>query len=146
LRDIVETYFLLDYFGTNKDKIAVWKIADKRSLKKDFGPYVIRDALDKRDGFAKKGRGEVYARLSMYASHATYRGFSLTTKDNLGEVGPFVTEKHLKAWLEEIMKLLGHGALVYACHFEEVHPNLEAVKEQFFDKMRAWQAKYFPKS
>lgn len=51
LRDVVETYFLLDYFGTNKDKIAVWKMADKRQLKRKFGPNEIRDALDARDGF-----------------------------------------------------------------------------------------------
>src|SRR6516165_9855335 len=50
LRDIVETYFLLDYLSTNKDKILTWKTADEKQLKKNFGPYVIRDALDKRDG------------------------------------------------------------------------------------------------
>lgn len=122
LRDIVETYFLLDYFGTNKEKIAVWKDADKRHLKKVFGPYAIRDALDKRDGFTEKKRGDVYGRLSTYASHATYRGFSLTTKENMGEMGPFVTERCLTAWLEEMMKLLGHGALVYAIHFDNVQP------------------------
>src|SRR5208282_394387 len=50
LRDIVETYFLLDYFSTNKDKIAVWRLADKREVKSKFPPHLIREALDKRDG------------------------------------------------------------------------------------------------
>jgi hypothetical protein len=145
LRDVVETYFLLDYLGTNKDKIAIWKVADKRQLKRMFGPNEIRDALDARDGFKTKMRGDVYGRLSAYASHATYQGFKLTTKENMGEIGPFVTETHLTAWLEEIMKLLGHGALVYACHFEGVHPNLEAVKKRYFDMMENWRVKYFPK-
>jgi hypothetical protein len=145
LRDIVETYFLLDHFRTNKDKIAIWKVADKRQLKKEFGPFAIRDALDKRDGFTEKKRGEVYERLSTYASHATYRGLSLTTKENMGEIGPFVTEKHLTAWLEEMTKLLGHGVVVFASHFGDVHPNLEAVKKQYLDMMKAWQAKYFSK-
>jgi hypothetical protein len=143
LRDIVETYFLLDYFGTNKDKIAVGKAAEKRELKRKFGPNEIRDALDKRDGFEEKMRGDVYGRLSTYASHATYQGFILTTKENMGEIGPFVTEKHLTAWLEEMMKLLGHGALVYARHFEDVAPDLAAVKNQYLDMMKAWLAKYF---
>jgi hypothetical protein len=140
LRDIVETYFLLDYFRTNKDKIAVWKVAGKRDLKEKFAPYVIRDALDKRDGFKEKMRGELYGRLSAYASHATNQGFILTTKENMGQPGPFVTEKLLTAWLEEMIKLLGHGALVYAGHFEDVAPNLETVKKEYFDMMKAWLA------
>jgi len=134
LRDIVETYSLLDYFRTNKDKIAIWKVADKRNLKQKFGPYVIRDALDKRDGFKVKMRGEVYERLSAYASHPTYQGFKLTNKEkNMGEIGPFVTEKLLTAWLEEMVKHLGYGALVYAGHFENVAADLEAVKKQYCD-------------
>jgi hypothetical protein len=63
----------------------------------------------------------------------------------MGEVGPFVTERHLTAWLEEMMKLLGHGALVYAIHFDDVQPDLEAVKKQYLAMMKAWQSKYFPK-
>jgi hypothetical protein len=58
----------------------------------------------------------------------------------MGQPGPFVTEKLLTAWLEEMIKLLGHGALVYAGHFEDVAPNLGTVKKEYFDMMKAWLA------
>jgi hypothetical protein len=95
LRDIVETYFLLDYFSTNKDKNCC--LEDGRPQSK-FRPYVIRNELDKRDG-------------------------------------------DVTAWLEEMVKLLGHRAFVYARHFEDVAPDLEVVKKQYFYMMKAWLAK-----
>jgi hypothetical protein len=96
LRDIVETYFLLDYFSTNKDKIAVWRVAD---LKSKFRPYVIRNELDKRDGDASNEREAIYGRLSAYASHVTNQGFKLTTKENMGEIGPFVSKELLTVFI-----------------------------------------------
>ena len=88
VRDILETQFLMDYLLTNRAEIAEWKMADKKKLKTHFAPFRIREALDTRDRAQGKKRGEI---LSLLSSHtlapATYRGFRLTTKGNLGEIG-----------------------------------------------------------
>ena len=145
LRDIAETYFMLDYLRTNPDKIAAWKFADNRQHKKDFHPKVIRDALNNRDGFIAKKRDEMYATLCSFATHPTPQGFKLTSIDGSGEIGPFVLKPLLTAWLEESMKLIGDAAFVYAGHFDGVRPELETVKRRYFDTMMEWRKRYFPR-
>ena len=41
VRDILETYFLVDYLRSNPAQISVWKTADKKRLKRDFSPVRI---------------------------------------------------------------------------------------------------------
>ena len=142
VRDILETQFLMDYLLTNRAEIAEWKMADKKKLKTHFAPFRIREALDTRDRAQGKKRGEIYALLSSHASHATYRGFRLTTKGNLGEIGPFVDEKHLVAWLEEMAKHLGLCAAIYSAHFEDVTPELDGLKRRYNEIISGWIAKY----
>jgi hypothetical protein len=89
-RDIMETGFLLDYFRTSPEQIAMWKAADRASRRKLFEPVKIREALDKRDGDTQMRRAEQYRQLSELASHATWRGFAMTTREGIGELGPFV--------------------------------------------------------
>jgi hypothetical protein len=76
LRDILETCFLVDYLTIFPEKIAEWKAADKRARIAHFGPGIIRNALDKRDGFTSGERKRIYDLLSEHASHASYPGFS----------------------------------------------------------------------
>jgi len=58
VRDVIETYFLVDYLTTYTAKIAEWKVADKKARITQFGPGIIRTALDKRDGYTSgSGRG-----------------------------------------------------------------------------------------
>jgi hypothetical protein len=95
LRDILETYFLLDYLRSDPSKIPAWKVADKKRLIAEFGPRAIRAALDRRDGFKGGKRKQTYDLISSHATHASYRGFRLTTRDNLGETGPFFNEVNL---------------------------------------------------
>jgi hypothetical protein len=142
VRDIAETGFLLDYFRSNRTKIAEWAAADNKKLKTDYAPFRIRDALDARDDFRGKKRGVIYALLSEHASHVTYRGFRFTSRENLGQMGPFVDEKKLVAWLEEMAKNLGHCALIYSAHFEQVSAELEGVKARYNEIINAWLAKY----
>lgn len=112
VRDIVETGFLLDYFAAFPEKIAEWKAADKKARQANFSPRVIRDALDKRDGFTSRRRAEIYSLLSEAASHASSLGFALVANaENLGVIGPFFDEKKLAGWLQEIVKRLPHAAL-----------------------------------
>jgi hypothetical protein len=96
LRDILETYFLVDYLRSNPAQIAAWKNADNRTLRRDFSPMRIREALDKRDGYATQGRKKFYELVSQYASHATYRGFQLTAQRKLGQIGPSLTNQSSK--------------------------------------------------
>jgi hypothetical protein len=55
VRDILETGFLVDYLTTYPDKIAEWKAADKKARIAHFGPGIIRNALDRRDGYLATG-------------------------------------------------------------------------------------------
>lgn len=142
LRDFLETYFLLDYLRSNTDKIAVWQTADKKKLTSEFGPGAIRTALDKRDGLTEGKRKQIYDLISSHATHATYRGFKLTTRNMLGEIGPFFSEVNLLAWMQELAKMLTHGAVIYSSHFRDVALPLLHVEEKFFEDLDGWKKKY----
>ena len=79
-RDILETGFLLDYFRTFPESVAAWRTADRATRRELFEPVKIREALDKRDGDTQMRRAEQYRKLSELASHATWRGFAMTTR------------------------------------------------------------------
>lgn len=130
-RDIMETGFLLDYFRTSPDQIAVWKAADRATRRKRFEPVKIREALDKRDGDLQMRRAEQYRILSELASHATGRGFAMTTRQWIGELGPFVEAINLKAWLHEMVLRLGPSAIIYANHFPNANSKLEQFLQEF---------------
>lgn len=102
-RDIMETGFLLDYFGTSPEKIVVWKAADRTTRRKLFDPVQIRKALNARDGNTEERRAAEYSKLSELAAHVTWRGFRLTTRHGFCELGPFVEAINLKAWLHEMV-------------------------------------------
>jgi hypothetical protein len=143
LRDILETYFLIDYLRSNPAQIAIWKNADNRTLKREFGPARIREALDKRDGYTSQQRKSFYDLVSQYASHATYRGFHLTTRDGLGQIGPFIDKDKLQAWLEEMAKRFGHAAICLLADFEGRDDKLEVTRAHYLDVMNAWGRKYY---
>jgi hypothetical protein len=104
LRDIIETYFLVDYLMTNPLQISVWKAANKKKRIAHFGPGAIRNALDKRDGYTGGGRKQIYDLISEYASHASYSGITLTTSGpaKLAQVGPFYDQQKLSMWLMRV--------------------------------------------
>src|SRR5205823_7614554 len=85
-----------DYLRSNPAQTSVWKNADNKTLKKDFSPLRIREELDKRDGYTQQDRKKFYDLVSQHASHATYKGFQLTTQGGLGRIGPFVDEAKLQ--------------------------------------------------
>jgi hypothetical protein len=143
-RDIMETGFLLDYFRTSAEQRAVWKRSDRKTRRELFDPVKIRIALDERDGDPTKKRAEEYNKLSELASHATFRGFSLTTRGGFGELGPFVEKTNLLAWLEEMVLRLGPSAVMYANQFADADPKLARFLQEFgteliqgFKKLRA---------
>ena len=127
----METGYLLDYFRTSPDQRAVWKQANGPTRRKLFAPVKIRIALDERDGDATKKREIEYNKLSELASHETFRGFKLTTRDGFGELGPFVEKTNLMAWLEEMVLRLGPSAVMYASQFPDADAKLVRFFQQF---------------
>ena len=130
-RDIMETGFLLDYFRTSPGKIAVWKAGDRVTRRELFDPVQVRKALDARDGDTKMRRAAEYNKLSELGSHATWRGFRLTTRQGFGQLGPFVELINLKAWLHEMVLRLGPSAVMYANQFPDANPKLERFFQEF---------------
>jgi hypothetical protein len=69
--------------------------------------------------------------ISELASHATYRGFALTTRGSFAEFGPFVEAINLKAWLHEMVLRLGPSAVMYANQFPNADANLIRAFQEF---------------
>jgi hypothetical protein len=130
-RDIMETGFLLDYFRTSPEQITVWRKSDRATRRKLFEPVKIRQELDKRDGDTEMKRAAEYSKLSELASHATHRGFALTTRGRFAEFGPFVEAINLKAWLHEMVLRLGPSAVMYANQFPNADANLIRAFQMF---------------
>jgi hypothetical protein len=143
VRDILETYFLVDYLRSNPAKVAVWKKADKRQRAREFSPMKIREELDKRSGYVEGARKAAYDLISENASHATYRGFHLTTQGGLGKIGPFIDEVKLQAWLEEMAKRFGHAAIVLLSDFEGLDLRLDQTRGHYLNVMNEWGRKYY---
>ena len=142
VRDVFETVALLDYMQSHPEQIVVWKASDKKQRINKFGPGTIRNALNERDQFPGNKRKEIYDRLSEYATHATAPGFRLLAPEGLGKIGPFLSEKYLKAWIEEAVKFLVHGATIFMAHFDNIEPLLLLEKAAFLDQAKHWRKQY----
>jgi len=142
IRDLLETGFLADYFRTERGQIKVWRDASADARRKDFQPWQIRDALDKRDGFTEKKRAEAYKLLSNFAAHPTHAGFKLFSPKWMSKIGPFFDETYLKALLEELTKHLGSAADAYVRCFPSVKPNVQGAREHVLSRLRSWSQKY----
>ncbi|MGB8816810.1 MAG: hypothetical protein WCC66_02705 [Rhizobiaceae bacterium] len=106
LRDVLETIFLADYFRTSPAEVERWRMADKKTLLRDFKPAIIRGKLDARDGVTTKKRGDAYALFSGLAGHASMEGFAMLRP--LGKdmhTGPFLDNSALEAVAAEMGKL-----------------------------------------
>jgi hypothetical protein len=142
VRDIYETVLLLDYFRSHRDQISVWETSDKKRRIKEFSPAIIRNALDKRDGKSSRRRKEIYDKLSEYASHATAPGFRLVAPEGLGKIGPFMSDKYLRALIEEAVKFAAQGGTVFISFFKDVDEELLLEKAHFLDQVDKWQRYY----
>jgi hypothetical protein len=144
VRDVIETYFLVDYLSTYPEKIDEWRRADKKKRIAQFGPGVIRKALDQRDGYTSGKRKEIYDLISELASHPSYRGISLTTtgKANMAQVGPFFDEKKLRVWLYEIAMRLSHAAVILLSAPERKDAKLLTTQVHYIEVNKKWWSKY----
>jgi hypothetical protein len=144
LRDIIETYFLVDYLTTYPAKIAEWRAADKKKRISYFGPGLIRNELDKRDGNATAGRKQIYDLISEYASHVSYPGITLTTTGPamMAQVGPFYDERKLAMWLLEVAMRTSHAAVILISGAEGGDLRLLAVRGNYLSAVHLWWTKY----
>lgn len=148
IRDLLETTHLLDYFLHDPSAVAVWQTGGPVAKKK-FQPQAVRDALDKRDGFTKGKRAEVYQRYCVYASHPTYAGVLLVAPkaSGLATYGPFLDEPTLAHLLVDLAKFVMHGTLVFCRHFEDcANSEIVAAIAQFHLLAGAWGAKHLTNS
>ena len=144
VRDVIETYFLVDFLSTYPDKIDEWKLADKKTRISHFGPQLNPNALDKRDGYTSGERKRIYDLISELASHASYRGISLITMgpDNMAQVGPFFDEKKLATWLKEMAIRLSHAAVVLVSNPEGSDMTLQITRKHYLEVVDKWWSKY----
>jgi hypothetical protein len=144
LRDVIETYFLVDYLSTYPEKIDQWKRADKKKRISHYGPAFIRNALDKRDGYTSGERKRIYDLISEHASHASYSGISLTTTGpaNMAQIGPFFDEKKLAVWLQELTMRLSHAAVVLVSDSEGTDVKLLMTRMHYLEVVNKWWSKY----
>jgi hypothetical protein len=98
LRDVLETVFLIDYFG-DRSLIARWRFADEKTRRDEFSPVKVREALDKRDGFTSKKRFEIYKQFSELAGHPNMKSAFMMRPQRDGDavIGPFLEATALEA-------------------------------------------------
>jgi len=144
LRDMIETSFLVDYLSTNPEKINEWNRADKKKRILHFGAGVIRNALDKRDGYTSGERKRIYDLISELASHASYLGISLTTTgpDKMAQVGPFFDEEKLTVWLNEMAMRLSLAAMVLMPNPSGSDMKLLVACDHYLKVVSKWWSKY----
>ncbi len=140
VRDLLEVTFLLDYLGSNPEKIPLWK---KDGDGPEFKAWAIRKALDERDGYKGEKRREDYKRLCTYASHISNEGFKLIAPDGLGRIGIFFDKGVFTAFIEELAKKITYAAIVFSPHFPNVSAQLSQQKLAFFESSQGWLKKYF---
>ncbi|RQZ57302.1 hypothetical protein [Burkholderia sp. Bp9004] len=145
LRDALELVNLIDLFRADGTKIAAWRTADNKKLKKVFGPAAVREVLEKLPQYKgqKAGRDKLYAMFSEHAAHTTYQGFSLVSPRGSPHLGPFLDVTLLKALLEEIGPHLAHATIGLSTLFESDLPLviLEA-KAAYIEQLRQYHDKY----
>jgi hypothetical protein len=146
MRDILETKFLLDLFRTEHEQRAAWRLCSEDERFKKFKPKIIRDALDKRDGFSSKKRDAAYKLLSQLAGHPTYVGFQMLKpeKDSLAHPGPFFSPVAFRAALEELSRLMLLAGEIWGGCFISVNSETDYAKKSF-DRVRLrWLSIAFP--
>lgn len=123
LRDVLETVFLLDYFSSDTLLIELWRLAEKKTRMKEFGPVKVREALDARDGFTEKKRFAQYEMFSELAGHPTMKSVLMMRPEREGNavIGPFIESTSLEAIISEMGRLAVQVGEKLN-HFLQAHP------------------------
>jgi len=145
-RDIIEMYFLLDYFLYYPDRIAEWRNAANDERIKNYSPGKIRDILDRRDGLVNKKRDKKYKMFCEYSAHVSYAGNKLVAPKGLGEIGPFFDEKYLKSCFADLMENGFYAVLLFMGHFRSIKDkNILKSKANFLKQIADWYKDRFKK-
>lgn len=139
LRDVVELDFLLDYFYSNEEKIAVWS---KDSSASEFWPKNIRSFLDKRDGFESGVRAQRYKLLSGIGTHASFQGFELIVHNNGLTMGPFFNPSLLSTILLESATHIPHPLISFLSHFSDLTREEMRHRVEILERVGDWFGKY----
>ncbi len=110
-RDLVETGFLLSYFGYKPEMVEKWRICTAAERKRLFAQATIRQALDHRDGFEGQKRREFYQVFCESAAHPTYPGMRLLAPEKRVKLGPFLDNRYLRNCVWELTRLTIHAVL-----------------------------------
>ena len=144
IRDLMETYFLLDLFNSYPQKLVEWSgLSDQDALKK-YGPAKVRIILDDRDGNSERKREKLYKMLSAQAAHPTPNGFSLISPKSSTNVGPFPDKTLLVAALQELARHVFSigGILLIANRFET--DGAKSLMTDLSARLKEWRSKYNP--
>lgn len=147
LRDVLETTFLLDYFSIDAEFITQWRTLPEGVRIKRFRPVLIRNALDKRDGFTDKKRAEAYNLLCKLAGHASPEGVVMLVPvagESNVHCGPFLEGTTLGAVLSELAKLAVQAALSFAQVIEGKDISQDQAHVSFINAYKRWIEKFFP--
>jgi hypothetical protein len=142
VRDILEIEFLADLFVRDREHLRRWIAVDARVRKKEFKQVIIRDALDKLDGHAKKKRAEAYALLSTHATHVDLDGFQIISPDSMTQIGPFPSEKILEALFQELAKHLQFVCIHLSKLLNPREPEILAAIHVLDQTLIQWRRKY----
>jgi hypothetical protein len=120
LRDILETGYLVAYLTADPSRIPLWRKADQKSLETDFASAVIRQALDKPNGFRDGQRAARYAVLCKLAIHPTFESFRLLTPEGQRcHGGPFTDQRVFSGLLKEMALIVCAAVPVVLAFFPE---------------------------
>lgn len=120
IRDITETYFLLDLFCKIPSHIETWRTCTEDDLRKQYSPAQVRKHLDSHDQFTGKKRERKYKFLSNVAAHPTPLSFRML-EPTPGEgvcCGPFFAEHALRALLEELAQAMLLAGATFSSFFQ----------------------------
>ena len=147
LRDLIETSELVDYFHGAPEQINVWGKADPKQQYREFGPSVIRKALDDRAGMGKSRREEIYKKFCTLGSHPTLNGFAMLRPNGMDAViGPFLDMKLLRPVLEETGQLAARVGFVFALHLDTSIDPCNQIAHRFLAGAMEYSGKYLGKA
>jgi hypothetical protein len=146
LRDVLETVFLIDYFGGDRSLIAKWRFADNKTMRNEFSPVAVRKALDARYGHNANRRGELYKLFSELAGHPTMKSSWMMRpqKDGDAVIGPFMEKTSLEAVLSEMGRLAVQAGQNLVRFFPEDWSAGYEPRLSFARATRAWFAMFYP--
>lgn len=142
MRDLLETSFLLDLLSRDATEVTRWRTLPEGQRKKAFAPVKVREKLDSRDGCTERKRKDAYDRLSAYAAHATPEGFVVISLEMMTQVGPFPSEKNLRAALQELARHVAAVSVIIGTIVRTEAEETLALKAAFYNGLQRWSSRY----